>query len=514
MSSATDASRAMRRSMAMEPSSAPHLAPGTVIAGRYRVLEVIGEGGMGTVYRAEQPALRRQVALKVVRPELSADASMVARFEREAYASSRITSPHVVVVHDFGRDESGVLYLIMELLEGESLATRMEREGALSVSRSLAICRDVARALEVAHAAGIVHRDLKPDNVFLTTQGDVKVLDFGIARIVEGPGGSTVGNATMTGMIVGTPVYMSPEAITRAPVGPPTDLYALGVMLYEMLAGQPPFMAEEAVLLMSQHLTALPQPLEKLVPSLAKKPAVLALVRRLLAKDPTQRGDTRTTSIELAKLAKQYGDTSQAELDELRVGTTPMSVPPRATSRTGVVVAMLAALLVLGGLAVGALTLLGPPDTAPTPIETSVVPATTLAAPAPPSTTIAPPETALPAPPETAPSETAPETTPTPTPVVVTLAGLPEGAVIESPEATIDGATLRFGRESGVHTVTVRAEGFEPVTLDVDTREDSTREVAMTRVRRRVERRGGETPATGATGSESGTAMGGLRREF
>jgi serine/threonine-protein kinase len=489
MSSATDASRAMRRSMAMEPSSAPHLAPGTVIAGRYRVLEVIGEGGMGTVYRAEQPALRRQVALKVVRPELSADASMVARFEREAYASSRITSPHVVVVHDFGRDESGVLYLIMELLEGESLATRMEREGALSVSRSLAICRDVARALEVAHAAGIVHRDLKPDNVFLTTQGDVKVLDFGIARIVEGPGGSTVGNATMTGMIVGTPVYMSPEAITRAPVGPPTDLYALGVMLYEMLAGQPPFMAEE-------------------------KPAVLALVRRLLAKDPTQRGDTRTTSIELAKLAKQYGDTSQAELDELRVGTTPMSVPPRATSRTGVVVAMLAALLVLGGLAVGALTLLGPPDTAPTPIETSVVPATTLAAPAPPSTTIAPPETALPAPPETAPSETAPETTPTPTPVVVTLAGLPEGAVIESPEATIDGATLRFGRESGVHTVTVRAEGFEPVTLDVDTREDSTREVAMTRVRRRVERRGGETPATGATGSESGTAMGGLRREF
>jgi predicted Ser/Thr protein kinase len=512
MSSATEASRAMRRSMAMAPSSAPHLAPGTVIAGRYRVLEVIGEGGMGTVYRAEQPALRRQVALKVVRPELSADASMVARFEREAYASSRITSPHVVVVHDFGRDDSGVLYLIMELLEGESLATRMEREGALSLARSLAICRDVARALEVAHAAGIVHRDLKPDNVFLTAQGDVKVLDFGIARIVEGPGGSTVGNATMTGMIVGTPVYMSPEAITRAPVGPPTDLYALGIMLYEMLAGQPPFMADEAVLLMSQHLTALPQPLEKLVPSLAKKPAVLALVRRLLHKDAAQRGDTKSTSAELGRLAKQYGDTSQHELDEPRVGSAPMSVPPRAASRAGVWVAMAAALVVLGGLALGALALLGPPpDTTP---PAAPPPGTTLTTPAlpvipePPPT---PPDTAIVAPPPTAP----PATTLEPATVVVTLTGLPEGAVIESQGATIEGAALTFDRDSGAHTVTVRAEGFEPVTLELDTRADATQPVELTRARRRVERRGGESPpTTSGTSGESGTAMGGLRREF
>ncbi len=506
MSPATDASRAMRRSMAMEPSSAPRLLPNTMIAGRYRILDVLGEGGMGTVYRAEQPALHRQVALKVVRAELSADASMVARFEREAYASSRISSPHVVVVHDFGRAESGLLYLIMELLEGESLAARMEREGPLPVGESLRICRDVARALEVAHAAGIVHRDLKPDNVFLTTQGDVKVVDFGIARIVEGPGGPTAGNATMTGMIVGTPVYMSPEAISRAPVGPATDLYALGVMLYELIGGEPPFMASEAVILMSQHLTAPPPPLEKLAPSIAKKPAVLALITRLLAKEPSERGETKATSAELTKLAKQYGDTSQHELARPVVGSVPVSVPPRAArSWSGLAVGVVLAALVIG-VGVAFAISGGPGPVATTQPPPVVTPPPTVAAPPPIPEPVAPPE-------ETEPVVAVPST------VSVTLEGLPDGAILEIEAGTIDGHHVSLPRDSGEHSLTVRAEGYEPATLELASDADATRTVTLERARRRDRRTGaggsaGTSPPTTTPPTTTTGDPGGLRRQF
>ena len=503
MPSVTDASRAMRRSMAMEPSSAPRLLPDTMIAGRYRILDVLGEGGMGTVYRAEQPALHRRVALKVVRPELSSDASMIARFEREAYASSRITSPHVVVVHDFGRAESGLLYLVMELLEGESLATCLEREGSLPVPEALRICRDVARALEVAHGAGIVHRDLKPDNVFLTTQGDVKVLDFGIARIVEGPGGPTAGNATMTGMIVGTPVYMSPEAISRAPVGPATDLYALGVMRFELLSGQPPFMAGEAVLLMSQHLTATPPALEALVPSLARKPGIATLVSRLLAKAPEDRGDTKAVSTELAKLAKQYGDTSQHELARPVVASVPVSVPPKAPrSWRGLAIGgVLAGGVMIGGLAY----VLGAPPSAAT--TTTAVPTTT-STPAPTSEPIAEPTPAV------APAVD-PEP-PAPDEVTLTLEGVPEGATLEAADGTLEGTRVRWPRGSGVHTVVVRAEGYEPATLEVDSAEDATRTVVLERERRRTDRRtgGGSGTSTPSTTTSGASDPGGLRRQF
>ncbi len=355
MTGATDAARAMRRSMGVAETPAPRLAEGTLVAGRYRVLDVIGEGGMGTVYRAQHLALHRHVALKVVRPELSADPQMVARFEREAFASSRISSPHVVVVHDFGRDDTGLLYLIMELLEGESLAERLDRTGALPIGEALRVSRDVARALEVAHLAGIVHRDLKPDNVFITSGGDVKVLDFGIARILEGPAGAPVGsNATMTGMIVGTPVYMSPEAISRQPVGPGTDLYALGVMLFELLTGEPPFMASEAVLLMGQHLTAQPPRLESVAPSFARKPELGALVGRLLEKSSDQRGDTRRALTELTELAARYADDrmigSAATQRLVSPHADTVSASHRVPRGRGVAVGVVAALAVLAAL--------------------------------------------------------------------------------------------------------------------------------------------------------------------
>lgn len=347
MLSSSGAARTSRRTSGSPATPAPRLARGTVVAGRYRILDVLGEGGMGTVYRAEQPALHRQVALKVVRPELSADPHMVARFEREALASSRISSPHVVVVHDFGRDDGGLLYLIMELLEGESLADKMDREGAFPVSEALRIARDIARGLEVAHEAGVVHRDLKPDNVFLTRQGGLKVLDFGIARIVEGPGGSTAGNPTMTGTIVGTPVYMSPEAISRAPVGPAADLYALGVLLYEMLAGEPPFWADEAVVLMSQHLTEKPPSLASRVPSLAKHPELVELVERLLDKRPEARGDTASAAAELGRLTKRFADTTLLEISPPRLDDGPVAKPGLQRRPLGPILGSAAALLVL-----------------------------------------------------------------------------------------------------------------------------------------------------------------------
>ena len=371
------------------------------------------------------------------------------------------------------------------------------------MAEALSICRDVARALEVAHGAGIVHRDLKPDNVFLTTQGDVKVLDFGIARIVEGPGGPTTGNATMTGMIVGTPVYMSPEAISRAPVGPATDLYALGVMLFELLTGQPPFMASEAVLLMSQHLTATPPSLEALLPSLARKPGIATLVSRLLAKAPEDRGDTKAASTELAKLAKQYGDTSQHELAPPVVASVPVTSPPKQPrSWRGLAIGgVLASGVVIGGIAY----VLGTPPSA----TTTPIPLTTIATPT--SEPIADP------PREVAP-EVAPEVVPAPPvpdDVTVTLEGLPDGATLEAADGTVDGARVRWPRGSGVHTVVVRADGYEPATLEIDTAEDAMRTVTLERQRRRTDRRagGGASPPTTTTTSGA-SDPGGLRRQF
>ncbi|MCZ7681698.1 MAG: serine/threonine protein kinase [Sandaracinaceae bacterium] len=254
---------------------------GRVVAGRYRVVGRVGQGGIGRVYLAEQRGLDRRVALKVIRPERRSDPVTAARFEREARAVGRISSPHVVTTYDSGRDERGDLYIAMELLEGESLADRMRSGPELTVLEATTIAAAIAKGLRAAHEAGVLHRDLKPANVFLCADGNVKVLDFGIAKLLDEQPADAL---TSVHRILGTPVYMSPEAARRLPLGPTTDLYALGVLLFEMIAGQPPFKTGDARRTLRAHLTT-PAPPPARGRALAARPERARGARRLAARE-------------------------------------------------------------------------------------------------------------------------------------------------------------------------------------------------------------------------------------
>jgi serine/threonine protein kinase len=256
----------------------------------YEVKSLLGEGGMGAVYLAEHPFIGRQVAVKVLLPGFAKEPDLVARFFNEAKAANSIGHPNIIDVIDVGTLPDGLPYLVMELLKGESLASRLERVGKLDVGLVLELGRQATSALQAAHAAGIVHRDLKPANLFLTSDRDdpsrthLKVLDFGIAKLSSSLQGNQV--KTGTGAILGTPVYMSPEqSLGRsAAIDSRTDIYSLGVILYHALAGEPPFVAEGFGEMMLMHMQAevpplharngnVPSPLEALVArALAKKP--------------------------------------------------------------------------------------------------------------------------------------------------------------------------------------------------------------------------------------------------
>src|SRR3954469_5232866 len=216
----------------------------TVADGRYEVLARLGTGGMGTVYRVRQHPLERMAVLKLIHREMASDATAVGRFEREMRVTAAIEHPHTVRVYDFGQID-GQPYLAMEYLAGRSLRQELDRSGPLPAERVASIGVQVAKALGAAHRVGVVHRDLKPDNVMLVDgygeRDFVKVLDFGIARSLDQAG---AGFRTKAGAIIGTPAYMSPEQASNVPLDARSDLYSLGVVLYEMLAGTPPFVGE------------------------------------------------------------------------------------------------------------------------------------------------------------------------------------------------------------------------------------------------------------------------------
>ncbi len=288
---------------------------GRVIDNRYQVTNILGQGGMGVVYEAMHKYLNRKVAIKVLQRALASDEAYVARFLREAQAVAALKNPHTITVHDFGVTEDGQLYFAMELLEGLPLTDVIETESPIPFERAVDLLTQTCDSLAEAHEAGILHRDLKPDNLFITrNDGEefLTVLDFGIAKKVS-QATPTV-RITDTGMIPGTPHYVSPEQAHGREATPCSDLYALGIILYEMLCGHPPFDADSGVGVLLKHIQELPTPLTVAYPFLDIHPSVDDLLAVLLDKDPQRRPQTAR---QFSTLLIQYRDRIRREEEDL-----------------------------------------------------------------------------------------------------------------------------------------------------------------------------------------------------
>lgn len=355
------------------------MAPGTTLGGRYRLGRRLAAGGMGSVWEAEDALLGRPVAVKVPAPWLLQDERFRERFRREALAAAGLAHPNVAAVLDYGEDETP--YLVMELLAGETLAERLRR-GPLPWGEAVRIATEVAEALEAAHRAGVVHRDVKPANVMLTRDGGVKVMDFGIAAAAWAP------TITASGVALGTATYVSPEQASGARVTPASDVYSLGVVLYEMLAGRPPFVAETAVAVATLHVTTQPPPLLELAPHVPEE--LVDVIARALAKDPSRRPPTggalaallRTVAAPTEPLPAPgpvpgaplppgeagHGRARTLPPPDTAVLPSPVLRRPAGRGRGGApaAVAALAALAVLGGVLARSLDPGAPPARSPT----------------------------------------------------------------------------------------------------------------------------------------------------
>ncbi len=295
----------------MEPASAAE-----VIADRYELGRLLGRGGMGEVREGLDLRLGRHVAVKLLRADLAADGELSRRFEVEARAAAGLSHPHVVAVYDTGEHE-GVPYIVMELLSGRTVGDEIEA-GPLSSPRVEQLALQVLAALDAAHGAGVVHRDIKPRNLLLTSDSSVKVGDFGIAKVAEG-----LGDMTVTGQVLGTPGYLAPERLAGQPATPRSDLFSVGVVLYEALSGTKPFSGSTPwevahALGAGEHL-----PLDQAVPGLL--PRLVATVERAMNKDPEERFATA------ADMARALHDSAAAVTAEAsREGTVRMAAPPAA----------------------------------------------------------------------------------------------------------------------------------------------------------------------------------------
>jgi hypothetical protein len=262
---------------------------GSVIAERYHVLKQLGAGGMGRVYLAEHVKMGRQSAIKVLHPGMAEDAEAIGRFNREAANASRIDHPNVAAIYDFGETPDGLQYLAMQYVEGETLTQIVKANGALPPLRASDITRQTAEALSAAHALGIVHRDLKPDNIMVSSPGDgidsVKVVDFGIAKATA----EAWQGVTRTGVVVGTPEYMSPEQLAGAELDGRSDLYSLALVAFNMLTGDLPFPAASTGTLVAMKLTERPRSLAQVRPDVAWPSEIQAVMSRALERDPTLR---------------------------------------------------------------------------------------------------------------------------------------------------------------------------------------------------------------------------------
>ena len=300
---------------------------GTVISDKYQLTKFLGAGGLGRVFLAEQQPMGRQVALKLLHPELSCDASLSARFEREAKAASRVSHPNSVVIHDFGSEVIGTqkqLYLVMEYLSGETLHDRIQGhpKRRMPASEAVWILSQVLRPLAAFHRAGVIHRDLKPDNIMIcpTDLGEqVKLLDFGIAKV----SGCSL---TATGQMVGTPHYMAPEQIMASKdLGPAVDIYAMGILLYEVLAGDPPFLADHQIDLFRMHLKEMPRPLGKVFPGEFLEPFD-GVIQKAMSKKASERyrsADELRAAMESALVTSVAQEQELLEITQSRKRLTP-----------------------------------------------------------------------------------------------------------------------------------------------------------------------------------------------
>ena len=292
---------------------------GQTLAGKYLIEQLIKRGGMGAVYRGKHILMDKTVAIKVLRPALAGDDEVVRRFSREAKAASRISHPHAVSVTDFGEAENGVVFLVMEYLDGRTLKDVIRNDGPMPLDRAVEIVRQVSGALDAAHGQGVVHRDLKSDNIMLMKhEGDdwAKVLDFGIAKIQQ-PEGTIDVDLTAPNLVVGTPQYMSPEQCSQTqPLDARSDVYSLGVILYEMLAGQVPFTGESPTVIMMKQVQEAPP---SLLAARSELPGTVGMVvARALEKHPADRFQTAGELSEALSQAASEG--------ESRVKAAPVTV--------------------------------------------------------------------------------------------------------------------------------------------------------------------------------------------
>jgi eukaryotic-like serine/threonine-protein kinase len=280
----------------------------TVIDSRYTLVETLGGGGMAEVYLAHDDVLDRQVALKILRDQYAEDEEFVERFRREAQSAAKLSHPNIVSIYDRGRSEDGAYYIAMEHVQRGTLKDRIKRDGALDPGVATGVALQIADALQVAHENGVIHRDIKPQNVLVTRTGDVKVTDFGIARAASSP-------LTQTSAVLGTAGYMSPEQAMGQSVGQGSDLYSLGVVLYEALTGELPYRAEDPVSLAMKHVNEPPRSPREANPEV---PAPLdALILKLLAKDPEDRYPSASALVH--------------DLEQVRYGLSPATAAPEKT---------------------------------------------------------------------------------------------------------------------------------------------------------------------------------------
>jgi eukaryotic-like serine/threonine-protein kinase len=273
------------------------LEAGQVLAGRYRVQRLLGKGGMGAVYLADDEVLHELVALKVISSAFASDeAAMIARFRREATSARKVSSPQVIRIHDLGEARPGLLYLSMEYFAGRTLTELIAQRGIVPLKDVEDILQQICIGLEAAHEAGVIHRDLKPSNVLIGERGAVKLIDFGLATTLVGD------NLTATGAILGTPHYMAPEQVRGKPVDARSDIYALGALAYHLVTGRPPFAGENAIAIGFAHISETPES-----PRVLRKdcpPKLEVAILTALAKNPADRPASAQAFIDLAYAAK------------------------------------------------------------------------------------------------------------------------------------------------------------------------------------------------------------------